>query len=165
MKSKHWKRNMMKFFQGASMGTVVGVIPSAILGTVTAPYVGETGLLGFFARVVVAFQFAVPFLVGYFTALEFQLSAIETAVLVGSSFIGSGILKFSGGSWILQGTGDLLNTMLTVAVSVCAIKLYNNRYKDLNIVLLPLLGGILPGGIGRLCLPKVSALTGFLGSN
>ena len=106
MKSKHWKRNMMKFFQGASMGTVVGVIPSAILGTVTAPYVGETGLLGFFARVVVAFQFAVPFLVGYFTALEFQLSAIETAVLVGSSFIGSGILKFSGGSWILQGTGD-----------------------------------------------------------
>lgn len=163
MKSKHWKRNMMKFFQGASMGTVVGVIPSAILGTVTAPYVGETGLLGFFARVVVAFQFAVPFLVGYFTALEFQLSAIETAVLVGSSFIGSGILKFSGGSWILQGTGDLLNTMLTVAVSVCAIKLYNNRYKDLNIVLLPLLGGILPGGIGRLCLPKVSALTGFLG--
>ena len=158
------KKSLNNLLQGASMGIVVGLIPGAILGTLTAPFLGKGGIMALIAGAIVAYQFCVPFMVGYFTALQFKLNGIESAVLAGAAFLGSGALKFVDKGWTIKGTGDLINTMLTVAIALVLIKLYNNRWKSLNIVVLPLFGGVLPGLLGLLCLPAVSGFTALLGS-
>ncbi|MDK6291383.1 MULTISPECIES: PTS transporter subunit IIC [Aerococcus] len=148
---------------GASTGIVIGLIPSAILGALTRSWLSTPGFLADFAGSIQAFQFAVPFLVGLFAALQLNMKGMETAALAGAAFLGSGAARLVDGTWALKGTGDLINTIITVFIAAIFIKLYNNRWQSLNIVVLPLLGGILPGFIGRLILPLVSQLTLLLG--
>ncbi|WP_246449165.1 PTS transporter subunit IIC [Erysipelothrix inopinata] len=111
-----------------------------------------------------AIQFTVPVLVGMFIALEFKLTPIETASIIGATFVGSGAATLTEGVWVLKGTGDLINIMIVASIAVLIIKWYNNSLANLGIVVIPILGGVIPAFIGVLTLPYVAQITGLLGN-
>lgn len=162
------KINSKEFFNkvlnGAAMGIVVGLLPNAIFGEIFKALASTHVIFAILSQVVTAITFTVPVLVGMFIALEFKLNPIESASLIGATFVSSGAAKFSEGVWTLNGTGDLINIMIIAAVSVMIMRLYNNRVKNLGIVIIPIVGALIPGFIGVLVLPYVSSLTGLLGS-
>lgn len=86
------------------------------------------------------------------TAIQFGFAPIHTAAVAGAAFIGSGAAGFTGDGWVLNGTGDLVNTIISVIISVLIIRWYDKRLPDLTIVIVPILGGVIPGLIGKLTL-------------
>lgn len=164
MKNMSGKEFFNKILAGSAMGIVVGLIPNAIFGEIFKALSAYSEVFAMLAGVTGAIQFTVPVLVGMFIALQFKLTPIETASVIGATFVGSGAAKLIDGVWILRGTGDLINIMLVAAIAVIIIKWYNNRIANLAIVVTPVLGGVLPGFIGLLALPYVAQITTLLGS-
>ena len=158
------KEFMNKLLNGAALGIVVGLIPSAIFGAVFNSLSQYGGIWVTLAQLVSNFSFSVPFLVGMFIALQFGLAPIHTASVAAAAFIGSGAAQFTQDGWLLKGTGDLVNTILTVAIAIFIIRLYGQRLPNLTIVMVPILGGAIPGLIGRFTLPYVARLTAMLGN-
>ncbi|SDI98816.1 PTS transporter subunit IIC [Dolosicoccus paucivorans] len=153
-----------KILNGAALGIVVGLIPSAIFGAIFNSLSQYGGIWVMLSQLVSNFSFSVPFLVGMFIAIQFGLAPIHMASVAAAAFIGSGAAQFTPEGWLLQGTGDLVNTILTVTIAVMIIRLYGQRLPNLTIVLVPILGGMIPGLIGRFTLPYVSNLTTMLGN-
>lgn len=164
MKNMSGKEFFNKILSGAAMGIVVGLIPNAIFGEIFKALSGYSEIFVMLANITGAIQFTVPVLVGMFVALEFKLSPIETASVIGATFVGSGAARLVEGAWVLKGTGDLINIMLVAAIAVIIIKWYKNRLANLAIVVTPILGGVIPAFIGLLTLPFVGQLTALLGS-
>lgn len=152
-----------KILNGAALGIVVGLIPSAILGEVFKALASYGEIWATLSNVLAAFSFSVPFLVGMFVAIQFNLGPIHTAAVSGAAFIGSGAASITDTGWVITGTGDLLNTIVTVVIAVLIILWYGKRLPDLTIVIIPLLGGALPGLIGLFTLPFVGTVTALLG--
>ncbi len=152
-----------KILNGAAMGIVVGLIPSAIFGEIFKALAGQGSFWTTLSLILSAFSFSVPFLVGMLTAKQFDYAPIHTAAVAGAAFIGSGAASFNGEGWMLNGTGDLVNTIITVIFSVLIINWYGKRLPNLTIVIIPILGGIIPGLIGTLTLPFVAKATALLG--
>ncbi|CAM3638173.1 PTS transporter subunit IIC [Erysipelothrix urinaevulpis] len=163
MKDLTVKDFMNKILNGAAMGIVVGLIPNAILGEVFKALSGYGEIFQMLSQIVSAFSFTVPVLVGMFVAIQFKKTGVEMASIIGAAFVGSGAAQFVDGAWLLKGTGDLINIMLTVSFAVLIIELYNNRVKNLAIVIIPLLG-VFAGFLGLLTLPFVGQLTALLGA-
>ena len=84
-----------KILNGAAMGIVVGLIPSAIFGEVFKALANH-GAMWVTYQIVTTFSFSVPFLVGMFTAIQFGFAPIHTAAVAGAAFIGSGAASFAG---------------------------------------------------------------------
>lgn len=153
-----------KILAGSAMGIVVGLIPNAIFGEIFKALGGFSDIFVMLGNVTAAIQFTVPVLVGMFVALEFKMTPIEMASVIGATFVGSGAARLVEGAWILKGTGDLINIMLVASIAVIIIRWYNNRLKNLAIVVTPILGGVIPAFIGLLTLPYVGQITALLGS-
>lgn len=164
MKEMSFKEFMNKILSGAAMGIVVGLIPNAIFGEIFKALSSYHVIFAILTDIVFAIQFTVPVLVGMFTALEFKLSGIQTAAVVGAAFVGSGAATYVDTVWTLSGTGDLINTMITVGIAIIILKWFGSRLANLAVVIIPILGGVLPGLIGLFTLTYVSQLTGLLGN-
>ncbi|HEY4537846.1 MAG TPA: PTS sugar transporter subunit IIC [Erysipelothrix sp.] len=164
MEKMSTKEFLNKILNGAAMGIVVGLIPSAIFGAIFSALAQYSSVFATLSQIVTAITFTVPALVGMFIALEFKLTSIESAALIGATFVSSGAARLVDGAWVLKGTGDLINIMITASIAVLIIKWYDNRVKNLGIVIVPILGGVVPAFIGLLTLPYVGQLTGLLGS-
>lgn len=164
MKKMSTKEFINKILNGAAMGIVVGLIPNAIFGEIFKALSQYSVVFMMLHQIVSAIMFTVPALVGMFVALEFGLTGIETASIIGASFVASGAATLVDGAWVLNGTGDLINIMLALSVAVLIVKWYNNRLSNLGIVVIPIVGGVIPGFIGLITLPYVAKLTGLLGS-
>ncbi len=66
--------------------------------------------------------------------------------------------------WQIVGIGDLINTMITASIAVLLVLWIGDRLGSLNVILLPILVGGVPGLIGVLTLPYVSKITLAIGS-
>jgi len=164
MKKMSTKEFINKILNGAAMGIVVGLIPNAIFGEIFKALSQYSIVFMMLHQIVSAIMFTVPALVGMFVALEFGLTGIETASIIGASFVASGAATLVDGAWVLNGTGDLINIMIALSIAVLIVKWYNNRLSNLGIVVIPIVGGVVPGFIGLITLPYVAKLTGLLGS-
>lgn len=164
MEKYSFKEFFNKVLSGAAMGIVVGLIPNAIFGEIFKALSGVNSFFATLTMIVQAIQFTVPVLVGLFIALEFKLSGLQMASVIGATFVGSGAAKLVEGTWILAGTGDLINTMITASIAVLILRWYGSRLANLAIVIVPIVGGVIPAFIGLLTLPGVGRLTDSLGT-
>lgn len=164
MQKRGTKVFINNILNGAATGIVVGLIPNAIFSEIFKALASYHEVFATLAQVVGSFQFTVPFLVGIFAALQFGFQGIKMAALAGGAFIGSGAATLIDGVWQLQGTGDLINTMVTIAIGTVLLNWYGDRLPNLAIVLLPLIGGIIPGFLGLYTLPYVGRFTLFIGN-
>lgn len=114
--------------------------------------------------VVQGIQFTIPVLTVVLIALQFKLSSIQSVITGTAAFIGSGAAIISEEQWVLKGIGDLINTIITSSISILIILIVKDRLGSLNIILLPLIAGALPGLLGLLMLPYTQLITTGLGN-
>ena len=102
-----------KLLSAVAMAIVVAVTPGAII----SPFI--TGLAkhsAFWETILNASNlsmYIVPVAAG-----EFGFNRIEKASVTLASLVGSGAVAFDKGSWVLVGMGDLINTILVIAVEI-----------------------------------------------
>ncbi|MEM5398336.1 PTS transporter subunit IIC [Staphylococcus gallinarum] len=158
------KSFLFNVLNGVALAIVVGLIPNAILGSLFN-YLSQSNYI--FTKllfVVQGIQFTIPVITGVLIALQFKLSPIQAVITGTAAFIGSGSAIISEEQWVLTGIGDLINTMITSSISILIILIVKDRLGSLNIILLPLIAGALPGLLGLLMLPCTQLITTGLGN-
>ena len=125
-----------------------------------------------FYHIIVAFQFLTPVMAGFLIANQFKFNPIQMSVVAGAVFIGSGAWRFIPQATIadktaplfqLAGIGDIINVMITAALTVLVVKAIGNKLGSLTIVLLPIIAGAGMGYVGWKILPFVSQITFLIG--
>lgn len=159
--------NTKQFFSnilnGMAAGIVVALVPNAMLGELFKYLAGYHPVFTSLGQLLIIFQFCLSALAGITISQQFKFNGLQTAILSGASVLGSGAVQFNGKGFMFVGIGDIINMMLTVAISAFVLIVLGNKMGSLNIVFLPILAGILPGLIGSLTLPFVKQFTGAIG--
>ena len=158
---------------GTATGIIVGLIPNAVLSGILKLF-GNNPIAVQLTRVMVTFQFTTPLLVGALIALAFDFSKIDIAIVAGAAYVGSGVTQFNpkvlhpitkvSGLYISNGTGDLINTMITASIAVILTLLIGDQFGSVKIIAGPVLVGGGASWIGLLILPYVSKITVWIGN-
>ncbi|UOP01535.1 PTS sugar transporter subunit IIC [Kingella potus] len=159
---------------GTAIAIVVALIPNAILATLLKPLLGHPVFGGFaneFLHVLQVFQFFTPIMAGILIGQKFQLAPMQQLAVGGAAYIGSGAWKYvevvkdnvEQSIFQLAGIGDLINTMLTAALAVAAVRLVGKRFGALNIICLPIVIGVGVGFLGWKILPFTAHITTVIG--
>ncbi len=163
-KRMNFKQFMYKVLNGLAISIIAGLIPNAVLGGLFKYLSQYADIFSTLQFVVLGIQFALPVMVGVLIALQFKLDPMSTALVGAASFVGSGAAKVTEDGWQIVGIGDLINTMITASIAVLLVLWIGDRLGSLNVILLPILVGGVPGLIGVLTLPYVSKITLAIGS-
>lgn len=148
-----------KLLQGLSLGIVVALIPSALLGELMKALSNYTLAQNILIMSNIAATL-LPAVVALCIGMSFKLDGIEIGSLVIATVIGSGVVKISESGFMLKGTGDVINTAITAAIAVLIITLLAKlNVKAYKILLTPVVVVVFAGLIGRFTLPYVSAFT------
>ncbi|MFO3688851.1 PTS transporter subunit IIC [Staphylococcus felis] len=157
------KTFIFNVLNGLAIAIIVGLIPNAVLGGLFAYLSQYASIFNTLHQVVLGIQYTLPVIVGVLIALQFKLNPMSIAIVGAASFVGSGAAKVTDVGWQIVGIGDLINTMLTAAIAVLLVLWLDGKLGSLNIILLPILVGGIPGLIGTLTLPYVSQITLAIG--
>lgn len=157
------KQFTFNVLNGLAIAIIVGLIPNAVLGGLFEYLSHYASIFNTLHQVVLGIQYALPVIVGVLIALQFKLSPMSTAIVGAAAFVGSGAAKVTETGWQIVGIGDLINTMITAAIAVLLVLWLDGKFGSLNIILLPILVGGIPGFIGMMTLPYVSQLTLAIG--
>lgn len=137
-----------KLLSGVAMAIVVAVTPGAII----APFI--TGLAKNSAFWMVIYNatnmgtYIVPVAAAIMAADQFGFTMIEKASVSLAAFAGSGAAVYHNGTWTLVGMGDLINTILVIAIAIVVIFLVRNYVGSFSIIWEPILCGSVVGAFG-----------------
>ena len=84
--------------------------------------------------------------------------------IAAATTIGSGVVKKVGTTYVVAGTGDVINVAVTIVFAVIIASIIGNKLKNYTILLMPVLVLVIAGGLGLLTLPYVKLVTGFIGA-
>lgn len=157
------KTFFFNILNGMATGIVIALIPNAMLGELFKYLASFHPVFTSLGQMLLMFQFCAAIIIGVLVGHQLKFNGVQSAVIGGAAFIGSGAVQFTADGAKLVGMGDLLNMMMTIALAALVIVVLGNRLGTLNIVFLPILAGVLPGAVGTLTLPYVKMMTGFLG--
>ena len=157
-KSKELMTFLNKVLTGMSIGVVVALVPSALLGELAKAFdvqliVDVTKMAGNLLAVIM----------GLCVAMQFKLTPIQSGTLAIATMIGSGAIKLIDGTMVLAGIGDVINAGITAAIATGMILLIGNRFKAYTMLLVPTIVITVSALIGLTTLPYVTSLTGYLG--
>lgn len=158
-----FKAFMMNILNGVSVGAVVSLVPAALLGNVML------ALLPIFpmAKTIIDISNLSMILLAPVSALVssrlFKLTAIQSATLALVALVGAKNWQIDNGIFMIKGTGDILNIIITLCLGVCFIQLVGSRLKAYNILLLPTLTLVIVGSISMILYPIVAQITTALG--
>ncbi|RLK63462.1 PTS sugar transporter subunit IIC [Atopobacter sp. AH10] len=153
-----------KILTGTAQATLIALIPHAILGGFLK-YFNHLPLVSMILLVTQMFQLATPLIIGSMIAKQFNFTPARSLIVGAASFAGSGVVHFNeeSHSFIAQGTGDIINVMLTAAVGCLMVLFIGDRFKSLETIAMPLVVGVGAGVIGMLIYPYVSLITLAIG--
>ena len=147
-----------KILTGMSIGIVVALIPSALLGEL-----GKALDLQAVVDITKMASSLLTIIMGLCIAMQFKMSPIQSGTLAITTMIGSGALKVNGKILQFNGMGDVINAGITAALAVIVILYIGNKLKAYTMLCVPTLVITGVGFIGLQILPYVSSLTGYLG--
>ncbi|MEN2383388.1 PTS sugar transporter subunit IIC [Staphylococcus warneri] len=167
MGEKQWitpRSFLFNILNGLAIAIVVGMLPNAILGDLSKYLSQYNEIFSKIAVVVQGIQYTIPILTGVLIAIQFNLTQLQTAVVGAATFVGSGATTITNHQWVITGIGDLINTMITGAIAVGIILIIGDRAGSLNMIILPIVAGGIPGLLGLLLLPYTKLITVGIGS-
>ncbi|KRM92930.1 PTS transporter subunit IIC [Liquorilactobacillus cacaonum] len=157
------KEYTMNILNGISLSVVVALIPSALVGQLM---VAIKSFFPYATTIIMMTSFAMsllPIITGVCVSLYFKLNPIQISAVAIAAMVGSGVMQPGEGTFILKGTGDIINTGITIALAVWLVLLIGDRLKNFTMLLLPLLVIIIAGGIGILILPYIKMIATTIG--
>lgn len=159
------KTFMNKVLAGCAKGIIIGLIPNAVLAALLKLF-GNNTLAIEIGRAALVFQLATPLIIGTLIAMQFNLQALESMVVGGAAFVGSGVIKYNAGTkgYIGAGTGDIINTMITASLTVLVILAIGDKFGSVSIILTPIVAGVGIGIVGFFLYPYTSKITLAVGN-
>ncbi|KRL01808.1 hypothetical protein FC81_GL001019 [Liquorilactobacillus capillatus DSM 19910] len=154
----------MNILNGISLGVVVALLPAALVGQLMQALQASFPPA---AQIIMMTNFAMsllPAIAAFCVGMQFKLNPIQTSAVAIAAMIGSGVMTQSDKQFLLQGTGDIINTGVTIALAVGVALFVGNSFKNYTILLLPLLVIIIAGGAGLLLLPSVKLVATSIGA-
>lgn len=105
-----------------------------------------------------------PAMAGFCVGYLFKMNMIQMSSIAAAATIGSGVVKKAGTTYVLAGTGDVINVAVTITFAVIIASVIGNKLKNYTVLLMPVLVLVLGGGLGLMTLPYVKLVTGFVGA-
>lgn len=154
-----WQR----LLSAVAMAIVVGVTPSAMV----SPFIGGLAKTSaFWAAINTATnmcQYIVPVAAGVLAGTQFNFTMVESASVGLASFIGSGASQIKNGKIILVGMGDLINTILIIAVAIVVIFLLKDHVGSFALIVDSIVLGPIVGAFGLWTYKYVHMISLFIG--
>lgn len=153
-----------KLLAGTAQGTIVALIPNAVLGAILK-YFNHIEIIQMIINAALIFQIATALIIGGLIAKQFDLTPPKIMIVGGAAFVGSGVIKFNPevGGFVAAGTGDIINIMLTASVAVLMMFWIGSKFGSTEIIALPIVVGIGAGLVGMLTYPYVTQITALIG--
>lgn len=155
----------MNVLNGIALGTVLCLIPGALLGELLK-YLGKIyPSLAFLSISVTISNAMIGLVSGIIIGLMFKMSPIQSVSIGLATLFSSGSIALSEdkSALVLKGAGDIVTMIFTAALATAFILLIGNKTKSYAVLILPPVTLVVIGGIGRYLLPTFSAVTKLLG--
>lgn len=153
----------MNVLNGIALGTVIVLIPGAILGELMKALLP---MWSGFATLIAATGFATSMMglvIGMLVGINFKFAPIQSASLGLAVMFAGGAANFNNGIMVLKGTGDIINMGITAALGVLLIQFLSDKTKSFTLIVVPTVTLLLIGGVGRFLLPYVKLITAMIG--
>lgn len=156
MKSKI-KAHTLNILNGMAIGIIVALVPGAILNAIIKPLLPHAPFLSFVLVLTSFSAMILPATSAVCVGMLAKFAPIQTASLALAATIGA------GNAHVVNGSGNVLNIGITIAIAYILIIFLGKKLKDLTILLLPTLTMLIGGGIGMLTLKPVNQFTMAIG--
>ncbi|MEW9096631.1 MAG: PTS sugar transporter subunit IIC [Clostridiaceae bacterium] len=153
------KEFISKILTGMSIGIVVALIPSALLGEL-----GKALNINAIVEITKMASNLLTIVMGLCIAMQFKMSPIQSGTLAITTMIGSGALKIKDNVIQFAGMGDVINAGITAALAVLLILYIGDKLKAYTMLCVPTVVITLIGFTGLQILPYVSSITKYLGN-
>ncbi|MCG7340332.1 PTS sugar transporter subunit IIC [Staphylococcus sp. ACRSN] len=157
------KQFFSNILQAVGTGVVIALIPNALLGELLKFFKEGNQLLESIYQLVVLIQSFMAFIIGVLAAHQFKFNGPGAAMVGVSAMIGSGAVKFTPSGFVLNGIGDIINTILVVIIACFLYLILQNKLGSLEMLLLPVFIPVISGVLGLYTLGYVSKVTKGLG--
>lgn len=147
-----------KILTGMSIGIIVALVPSALLGEIAKLFGVEM-----LVSITTMASRLVALIMGLCIAMQFKFTPIQSGTLAITTMIGAGALKVTEAGFVLAGMGDVINAGITAIIATLLIILIGNKLKAYTVLLLPTIVIAVVGYIGILLLPHVGVITSVIG--
>ena len=156
------KQFTLDVLNGSSLGVVVALIPAALTSQILALFPGNH-VAGAITMMVTVAQSLLSVFAAMAVGHMLRLETLDAACIALATFVSSGAITTSKGVFVLNGTGSILNIMLTTFISAAMVLLIHRHLGQLKLVIEPTIVLIIGGGIGILTLPAMVAVQTFVG--
>ncbi|VTS40870.1 Membrane protein [Streptococcus porcinus] len=153
----------MNVLNGIALGAVVVLIPGALLSELVKSLVPSLPFLKPLVWGLGMSNSVMGLVCGVMVGMNFKFNPIQSASLGLATLFASGAISAKNGMIMMQGTGDIINMMITAAIGAGFILLVGNSLKAYTILVIPPLMMLVVGLIGRFLLPYVSMITKLIG--
>ncbi|MDR3189919.1 MAG: PTS sugar transporter subunit IIC [Lactobacillaceae bacterium] len=159
--------NLMKKFiidvlNGASLGIVITLIPSALLSQILLLFPGNgiASQLGFMMTLI---QSTLPLVAGFAIGYMMKLSMIDAGSIALAMFVSAGVVTQTPKGMLIAGTGVILNVILVAIIATALVKLTENVFGHLKMLIQPLVVISIAGGLGTLTLAPMQTVQVLIG--
>ncbi|WP_204770012.1 PTS transporter subunit IIC [Leuconostoc rapi] len=132
---------------GTSLGIVITLIPSALVSQLLLLFAGNP-VAAKVAFMTTLIQSTLPLVAGFAVGQIFKLSPIDSGSIALAIFVSSGVVTQTKSGMIIGGTGVILNILLVAIIATALVKLTENLFGHLKMLLQPLVVLMIAGGIG-----------------
>lgn len=153
----------MNGLNGLAMGTVVVLIPGAILGELMKALLPMWSGFGTLIAATAIATTLMGLVIGMFVGMNFKFNPIQSASLGLAVIFAGESPNFANGVITMQGTGDIINMGITAALGVLLIQFLSDKTKSFTLIIVSTVTLLLVGGVGRVLLPYVKMITTMIG--
>lgn len=157
------KTFVMNILNGVATGVVVVLIPGALLSELFKALVGSFPQLAIVLSALSMSNSLMGVVCGISIGMRFKFTPIETFSLGLATHLASGSVVFKNGTMTMNGTGDIINMMVTAAIGAAVILLIGDKLGSFSLLVIPpvLLAAV--GVCGLLLYPYVFQITTWIG--
>lgn len=154
---------LMNILNGLAIGTVVTLIPGALLSELCKALLPALPFLSNVLNILNLTNAMMGIVIGTLIGINFKFTPIQSASLGLATVYASGAANFTAKGILLSGTGDIITMGITASIGAGMLLLIGNRLKSYTILVIPALSLLVPGMIGRSLLPYLLKITDWIG--
>lgn len=157
------KEIVLNTLNGLSTGIVVALIPGALVNQLVKALVPTWPGLSFILALTAFAAGLLPAISAVCVGMTGKLTPIQTSSLALAATAGAGNFIMKNGKIAVNGSGDVINTAITIMIGYALILFLGKKLKAYTILLVPLLVLIIAGSLGSLTKIPVGQLTTLIG--
>lgn len=158
------KQFFMNILNGLALGTVIVLIPGALLGELFRALLPVFPAGEMILNATSLSNSMMGFACGFIVGLVFKFTPIQSTSLGLAAMFAGGAASFVDGGIALASTGDIINMGIAASIGVLIVLFFQNKLVDYHLLIIPTLVLLVAGGIGVFTLPYVVQINTLVGS-